>query len=113
MNRIIIRTLPKEKLHVIVQLPAFSKGFERAACETVDVFIERLRKTAKAPNKAHIFVSDRNGSPIYEGTKLSDALVPSNKFVFDENCCKILVNPPMIDEVRVKDTPCVGKYNFP
>ncbi|KAL5269208.1 hypothetical protein ACHWQZ_G002887 [Mnemiopsis leidyi] len=107
MNRLVVRTLSKERLRITINLPSKAKNFERSSDEAFGGFVKRLK--SKLPGEVKtVAIINSSGSFIKDNVELCDAFISSNKFVLNEVCYDISVDPPTIEELMISNTPVAG-----
>ena len=109
MNRLVVRNLSKNKLCILLQLPNLTKRFERSSSETVKEFVKRLNSKL-ASDVETVALLDDSGTAIKGNIQLCDALIPNNKFVFNEMIYEIMVDPATIELINIPDTPVTGLF---
>ena len=107
MNRLVVRTLSKKRLRITIYYPTKEKHFERLSDESFGGFVKRLK--SKLPNDVKtVAIVNNNGCAIKDSVELCDALIPTNRFVLNDVCYNISVDPPTIEELQISNTPVAG-----
>lgn len=112
MNRVIVRTLAKDKLFVYIYLPSQVKRFERSSQETVKSFISRLKEKLFKDSRC-LSVVDASGKSIDDNSTLIKAFCPPNQLFVNGSRFEILFNPPTIENLIIPKTPISGLVLLP
>ncbi|XP_063683395.1 2',5'-phosphodiesterase 12-like [Bolinopsis microptera] len=107
MNRLVVRTLSKNRLCILLHLPYQTKRFDRSSNETVEAFVNRIK--SKLPTEVKtVALTDCRGTTVKKTVELCDALIPTNQFVCNDIVYEILVDPPTIESLKIPNTPVAG-----
>jgi len=107
MNRLVVRTLSKNRLRILLHLPCETKRFERSSNETVEAFVNRIKSKLSTEVRT-VALTDCRGTTVKKTVELCDALIPTNQFVFNDIVYEIVVDPPTIESLKIPNTPVAG-----